>query len=202
MFLSTSFLMFLCFFLLAECITYIKQWITQFDHLLIFAWAALDQPPEWNHVETSAKFIASKNRFDIESYDTELFDQFTFLTKYVTGDKIQSWEENSVAIDQRWVECFQHFAKKSIPHNHLLTIVAYILCLPGTSATVERVFSLINEIWSSDKTRFNIQTIRDLLYIRYNMKMSCLEFFEFLKGQPKMLEEIGSDKKYAFKHRD
>lgn len=85
---------------------------------------------------------------------------------------------------------------------YLLKIVAYILCLPGTSATVERVFSLVNDIWSIDKARLSIGTLRDLLYVRYNMKTSCLEFFEFLKGQPKMLEEIGSDGKYAFKNRD
>lgn len=198
----TLFLTFFSIYLLAECVSYIQMWIAQFDHVMIFVWSALDQPPEWEYVEASAKLIASKNRFDIESCDTELFDQFTHLNKYVTAEKIQSWEENSIATDQRWVECFKHFAKKNIPYNHLLKIVSYILCLPGTSATVERLFSLINDIWSIDKARLSIGTLRDLLYVRYNIKMSCLEFFEFLKGQPKMLEDIGSDGKYAFKNRD
>lgn len=60
----------------------------------------------------------------IESCDTKLFDQITFLTKYVTVEKIQSWEENSVTADQRRVECFQYSEKKNIPYNHMLTIVA------------------------------------------------------------------------------
>lgn len=34
---------------------------------------------------------------------------------------------------------------------------------------------------------------------RYNIKMTCLEFFDFIKTQPKLLEKIGNDDKYAFK---
>lgn len=169
---------------------------------MIFAWCALDQQPEWKFIEASAKFISSKQRFDIESCDMELFDQFTYLKKYVSENKIHSWEENNVTFDQRWVECFQHFAKNNIPFNHISKIVAYILSLPGTSASVERLFSLINDVWSTEKTRLDINTLRDILYVRYNIKMSCLEFFNFIKNQSEILEQIGSTDKYAFKNRN
>uniref|UniRef100_A0A034WRC0 HAT C-terminal dimerisation domain-containing protein n=1 Tax=Bactrocera dorsalis TaxID=27457 RepID=A0A034WRC0_BACDO len=82
----------------------------------------------------------------------------------------------------------------------MVRIISYILSLPGTSATVERVFSLINQIWSDEKSQIKIETLRDLLYVRYNIKMTCKEFFEFLKMQPKMLKEIASNEKYAFKN--
>lgn len=68
------------------------------------------------------------------------------------------------------------------------------LCLPSTSVSVERVFAVINDIWPSDKTLRHI--------LRYNVNMICLPFFEFPKGQPKMLNDIGSDGKYALKKRD
>lgn len=166
---------------------------------MIFAWCALDQTPEWEFIETSAKFMASHNRFDMESCDTALFDQFTYVKKFVTPDKIQSWEENNIDTDKRWVEIFQHFAKNNIPYNHMLKVVAYILCLPGTSAPVERIFSLITEIWSVDKTQLKVDTLKHILYTRYNIKLDCLQFFDFLKSQPKLLEKIGSNEKYAFK---
>uniref|UniRef100_A0A0K8VZT2 HAT C-terminal dimerisation domain-containing protein n=1 Tax=Bactrocera latifrons TaxID=174628 RepID=A0A0K8VZT2_BACLA len=82
----------------------------------------------------------------------------------------------------------------------MVRIISYILSLPVTSATVERVFSLINQIWNDEKSQIKIETLRALLYVRYNIKMTCKEFFEFLKMQPKMLKEIASNEKYAFKN--
>ncbi|XP_039953666.1 uncharacterized protein LOC120770336 [Bactrocera tryoni] len=49
----------------------------------------------------TAKYIATNNHFDLESSDTDLFDQFTYLERFVTEEKIQSWEENGTATDQR-----------------------------------------------------------------------------------------------------
>ncbi|XP_039968892.1 uncharacterized protein LOC120780693 [Bactrocera tryoni] len=85
-----------------SCIKYIEKWKEQFDHIMIFAWCALDQPPKWKFIETTAKYSATNNHFDLESSDTDLFDQFTYLERYVTEEKIQSWEENGTATDQRW----------------------------------------------------------------------------------------------------
>lgn len=103
--------------------------------------------------------------------------------------------------DSRWVECFQHLAKHKIPYAHLLTIVSYILCLPGTSAAVERVFSLINDVWSSEKSQLSIETLKCILLVRYNIKMTCLEFYDLLKSKPKLVEQIGSVDKYSFKQK-
>lgn len=104
------------FYYIDTCIDYIGKRSSQFDHIMIFAWSALSQIPDWKFSEDSAKCIAKQQCFDMESYDTALFDQFSYLKKFVTVDKIQSWDENSFAIDRRWVECFQHFAKKYVPY--------------------------------------------------------------------------------------
>lgn len=111
----------------------------------------LDRTWSSTGMEISAKFIESKQRFDTASCDNELFDQVTYLKKYVTSEKITSWEETCIATDQRWVECFKHFSKNNVPFHHLEKIISYILALPGTAAPVERVFSIINEIWSFEK---------------------------------------------------
>lgn len=185
-----------------KCVEYSDKWVVHFQHILIFAWTALDQPLEWKFIETSAKYIASKGRFDFESCDNELFDQCNYLKKFATEERIQSWDEKEIGVDKRWVECFEHFAKNNVPYNHIIKIISYIFCLPGTSAPVERVFSLINDIWTSDKTQLSVQTLRDLLYVRYNINKTCLEFFDFIKKQHKLLEKIGSEDKYAFKTRN
>lgn len=130
---------------------------------MLFAWTALDVTPEWEYVEASAKYMAEKDRFDSLSCDNDLFDQFACLKKYVTEAKIQYWEENCTAVDQRWVEIFGHFSKNNIPFNHLLSMVSFVYCLPGTSATVERVFAIINKIWTIEKTRLQINTLKNIL---------------------------------------
>ena len=140
-----------------------SKWTTQFDHLMLFAWIALDIVPEWKFIQASAKYIAEKDKFDFISNDTDLFDQFGCLKNFATNSKIQAWEETSTAIDQRWVEIFGYFSKNKIPFDHLLSIVSFALCLPGTSATVERVFAIVNKIRSEEKTQLKIDTLRSIL---------------------------------------
>lgn len=129
---------------------------------MLFAWTALDVVPHWEYVQASANYMAERKRYD-PLYDSDLFDQFSSLKKYVTDAKIQFWEENSTPVDQRWVEIFGHFSKQKVPFDHLLSIISFIYCLPGTSATVERVFSIINKIWREEKTRLQINTLKNIL---------------------------------------
>lgn len=109
---------------------------------MIYAWTALDHTPEWEFIEVTAKHMTSIGRFDMESCDNALFDQTHYLQKYATKEKIQSWEENAVVVDERWVECFKHFAKNNIPYDHLMKIVSNVLCLSGTSASVDGCFEM------------------------------------------------------------
>lgn len=185
-------------FIIETCIEYITGWTAQFDHIMIFAWCALKKLPKWEDIEASVTFMTSKNRFD-RTHETELFDQLTYLKQYVTSEKIAMWTEKETPTDARWVECFQHFREQNIRYEHVKTIVSYILCLPGTSASVERIFSLINDIWTTEKTRMLLSTLKDIVFVRYNIKMSCLGFFNFLKSQPQMIKAIGTEGKYAFK---
>lgn len=155
--------MFIKFWFSETAIEYISKWSSQFDHIMLFAWIGLDIVPEWEYVEASAKYMTEKNKFDLLSNDNDLFDQFSCLKKYVTDAKIQSWEENCTTVDQRWVEIFGHFSKNKIPFNNLLHMISFVLCLPGTSATVERVFSIIKKIWTEEKTRLQINTLKSIL---------------------------------------
>ena len=68
-------------------------------------------------------------------------------------------------------------------------IIQYIFCLPGTNASTERVFSQMNKIWTADKTQLSVSTLKSLLLLKCNFKQSCLEFYNFLKSSPELLEE-------------
>lgn len=45
------------------------------------------------------------------------------------------------AFEEWWVDALQDFETNYVPCNHVNTIVEYDMCLPGTNAPVERVFS-------------------------------------------------------------
>jgi hypothetical protein len=49
------------------------------------------------------------------------------------------------------VELLQHFVHNNIQFCEILKIVQFALALPGTNAPVERVFSLMNDLWTDEK---------------------------------------------------
>ncbi|MGH0141232.1 UNVERIFIED_CONTAM: hypothetical protein FKN15_073117, partial [Acipenser sinensis] len=50
-------------------------------------------------------------------------------------------------------------------YKALAKAVEFVLCLPGTSAPVERVFSLMNAAWSPDKACLSVTTIKAMLFV-------------------------------------
>jgi hypothetical protein len=44
---------------------------------------------------------------------------------------------------------FLHFSEKMAPYVQLQRLAEISLCLPGSNASVERVFSAVNMIWPS-----------------------------------------------------
>jgi hypothetical protein len=52
---------------------------------------------------------------------------------------------------EKWCEMFAHFTKQDINAENLKCLVSFCLALPGCNAAVERVFSLINALWTDEK---------------------------------------------------
>lgn len=177
---------FLLSFIAKTCIGYIKGWIYHFDEVLPFNWITLRQPVVRADVQALGQYMASKNKYDMASRDVDLFEEYSYLKEYQSKEKIDEWNAKETLTDQRWVECFKHLSEKNVPYKEILCLVSYVLCLPGTSASVERLFSLINDMWSPDKSRLLMETLLHMLYVRYNINMKCLEFYNFLKEQPRM----------------
>ncbi|KAL4131790.1 hypothetical protein QTP88_009047 [Uroleucon formosanum] len=80
-------------------------------------------------------------------------------------------------------------------YNH---IVEYSLAMPGTNAAIERVFSITNMLWSDEKNRFLVPTIKSIIILKNHFKKySCNDFYDFLLTQPKLLNAISSSQKYS-----
>lgn len=151
--------------------------------------------PEWSDVEKAMQFLIERNHFD-EDNAGALLQQFGYLKRYLTDSKLEEWALKKMSTEQRWVELFRHFQRQDIPYVEISSITEFALCLPGTSASVERVFSAVTKVWTVDKARLEIPTIRSMLIVKYNMELSCVEFYNMLKENPALLNKISSSKKY------
>jgi hypothetical protein len=71
---------------------------------------------------------------------------------------------------------FLHFSEKVVPYLQLQRLVEISLCLPGSNASVERVFSAMNMIWTSQQSRLCLQTVKSMLTVLTNFPMTCQQF--------------------------
>lgn len=78
-------------------------------------------------------------------------------------------------------------------------IVICVLCFPGSSAAIERLFAHIKKIWKQDSTALLIETLQAILFVKFNMEYSCTEFHRYLITHPGVLRQISSQEKYGFK---
>jgi hypothetical protein len=81
--------------------------------------------------------------------------------------------------------------------QNISRVVEFSLSLPGTNAAVERVFSLVNALWSDERTRLEVSTVKSIVLVKHHFRnYKCPEFHEFILQNRKILEQIHSSTKY------
>lgn len=145
------------------------------------------------------EIVADRTSFDIYVNSPKVLQQYGYIKNYCTEEKFIEWKKNETTTDMRWVEIFKHMKSNHIPYIELSQIIEYILCFPGSSAPVERVFSMAKKIWTEESARSLVPTLRAILLVKINMEFNCIDFYKFLKTQPELLRKIGSQEKYEFK---
>jgi hypothetical protein len=96
----------------------------------------------------------------------------------------------------RWSEVFLHFSEKIVPYLQLQRLAEISLCLPGSNASVERVFSAMNMIWTSQRSRLRLQTVKSMLTVLANFPMTCQQFAAKLGSRQDILRKVHSSEKY------
>ena len=138
--------------------------------------------------------------------DSALFDETVNVKAFVNDERLQKWTKEQTSPDQRWVEVFTHFDSHNIGYSNILKLVEFCFCLPGINAPTERVFSLMNDTWTSEKTQLAIDTLSAVLVtkthkvtIKVNFGYSCVEFYDVLLNRPRLLKALHSSEKYKAK---
>lgn len=182
-----------------DAINYLSHWTSQFEIFDSFSWVNLRSELVWPKIQKAMLAISEADRkIDLDSLSPKVFDQFGQIKKYCTSDKLDQWKNARITTPARWVEVFKHFEQNEMPYLEFSRLVEFILCVPGSSAPVERVFSTVKNIWKTESTQLHIETLKAMLLIK-SLSYDCVEFFELIKKKPELLKCIRSQQKYSFK---
>jgi hypothetical protein len=69
-------------------------------------------------------------------------------------------------------------SEKWLAFEDFSNIVEVILCLPGSTAPVERIFSVMITMWAKEKCRLSAEMMRAMLVVRQNCVMECEKFHD------------------------
>lgn len=177
-------------------IDYLSRWLSSSDGTQIFSWCSLRRTLEWNEISTSLNFIFEKvgmHPFEIINRDG-IFDEIKPFKTFVQNS-LEKWSQDATSI-QRWKELFQYGHQNGLAVKNLELLVELVMCLPGTNAQNERLFSIIFDTWSSDKGQCSGKTVDALTTIKFNSSMTCSEFYDKIKGDRSALRKVVSSEKY------
>lgn len=178
-------------------LSYLKKWAANnFQNLESYSWVMLNRTPNWEDIEKSSSLV-SQTVPSVDFPENEMYDEYVYMKQFVTSQKISEWSLNKTLPGQRWVELASHFKNNHVPVSHILKLAEFFLCLPGTNAATERVFSLMNSLWTNDKTHLGVETLKAMLITKVNYEETCVEFYKMLHIKKDILQKIHSSEKYS-----
>jgi uncharacterized protein (DUF1697 family) len=73
------------------------------------------------------------------------------------------WNTKSLTTFEWWSEIFESVRSECISFKNTQLILEFSFAIPGTSAAIERVFCITNALWTDEKSRFLVETIKAVI---------------------------------------
>lgn len=178
-----------------SCSDYLKKWTCSLEEFAVFEWMHFNLGAVENlRFDDLCPCIAYLQEKGISLDDVHLFDEFQALKNFL---KTQQQSFFNKPCHLQWVDFFNHNNCPAEVYSQLLNICQFIFAIPGSNSSVERVFSLIKAQWTNERNRFNIESVKGILIVKYNFKnYSCEEFYKYLLSNPEILKKISNSDKY------
>jgi hypothetical protein len=98
---------------------------------------------------------------------------------------------------EKWSEIFEFLRSECISLKNTQLNLEFSFAIPGTTATIERVFSITNALWADEKSRFLVETTKAVIVTKTHFEeLSCNDFYTLISDNPKLLQKIRSSTKY------
>jgi hypothetical protein len=105
--------------------------------------------------------------------------------------------EYKITTFERWSEIFEFVRSECISLKNTQLILEFSFVIPGTSAAIERVFSITNALWTDEKSRFLVETIKAVIVTKTHFEEPlCNSFYTLISYNPKVHLDICSSRKY------
>ncbi|GBM94245.1 hypothetical protein AVEN_154454-1 [Araneus ventricosus] len=117
----------------------------------------------------------------------QLSDEVALAKEYLQSNWEQWKQEVIISIEEKWT--VGDFKENNIAAPNLMKIDEYAFCLPGTSAAVERVSSLMNKAWTDDRSLMKESTVKNLKTCKINIGLACEDFCNEIKNKKYFLKK-------------
>lgn len=149
----------------STCLEYIDQWVrptlSQFNDISWITLKNIQEQFKWDNMIRSISLIKSIVP-DLNLDETKLFDEMTLLKKNLMNYTPQLNKK----LEYMWVDVFKiESVIENVDFSNLKKIVEFFLCIPGTNASVERVFSHMNCLWTDEKNRLRTKTVKAMITV-------------------------------------
>ncbi|XP_036332659.1 uncharacterized protein LOC118749947 [Rhagoletis pomonella] len=142
----------------------------------------------WDEVEMVIAALNLKNELHID----------VLYTDYCSLRSVYDAIPKNVPNDQIWASFFRSVKDEEM--KNLKKFIAFIYSIPLSNAFCEKVFSILNDLYSKDRNKMAIDLIKAELVIRLNIDENCKTFIEFLNREDstKLLEAAQNNTKYLW----
>jgi hypothetical protein len=97
--------------------------------------------------------------------------------------------EYRITTFERWPEIFEFVRNECISLKNTQLILEFSFAIPGATAAIERVFSITNALWTDEKGRFLVETIKGVVITKTHFEdLSCNNFYTLISNNPKLLQ--------------
>jgi hypothetical protein len=111
---------------------------------------------------------------------------------------MSDWNTNLITSVERWSKVFAFVQSEGISLRNIHIVLEFSLAIPGTSASIERVFSITNALWTDKNNSFPVETIKAVIMTKTHFQdLSCNDFYTLILKKPKLLQEVRSSRKYV-----
>lgn len=102
--------------------------------------------------------------------------------------------ERGVSVPERWRLLLQ-----GTDTPNMSAVASFLLSIPITNASVEKVFSIMTAAWTEMRNRCSVDLIKSEIQIKSNFAHNCSDFYSYVLKEKSLLESAQSSKKYKSK---
>ncbi|KAH9391469.1 hypothetical protein TYRP_007077 [Tyrophagus putrescentiae] len=156
-----------------------------YDDIQMYMWATLDNQLREEDVLNSTEVIRENSQINI----AQLQENIEAVNLFIST-RPASWA--TLSTSERWLNLLNSVSGLIA----LEKAASFILTLPGTNATIERLFSEIKNFWTDSKDSMTLATVNTIMKIRYNYERDCQKVLQMLVTDTALRRKVRENNKY------